>query len=523
MAPPLQRSRRLRHVARALGAAGDEEDGVATATSTRAGTRAGLNIQGRGYSAAKELTDLPEQDPSAVYGAQEKLAYQQFKEARAGKGMEQYTRLEGEYSRYLEDPYSEPPLPREPLSDEVEVLIIGAGFASLLMTARLHAAGFGDVRICEKGGDVGGTWYWNRYPGIACDVESYSYFPLLEEMDYIPTMKFASGFEIFEYCQKVAERYDIYSSALFHTTVQETRWMEDEGRWEVITDRGDAMRARFVIMANGILTQPKLAKIEGMDSFEGVSFHTSRWDYSHDLRGKKVGIIGTGATSVQAVPELAEVVDELYVFQRTPSSIDVRNQRETDVEQVAEWQKTPGWSLERRERFNTISGGRAALIGVRPATVGFRILTRLSDAHRCCQQDDDFLEGRSDEPDPRKRGVEKGPRLQLSPEELQEKLLETNFRIMEQIRERVDREVDDPVTAAALKPYYPYGCKRPCFHDEYLSSFVSTATVCPSSHQAILLRPLPRTEPRQRPPGRLRPRRCHSDQCGRAGRRRQRA
>ena len=188
-------------------------------------------------------------------------------------------------------------------------------------------------------------------------------------MDYIPTMKFASGFEIFEYCQKVAERYDIYSSALFHTTVQETRWMEDEGRWEVITDRGDAMRARFVIMANGILTQPKLAKIEGMDSFEGVSFHTSRWDYSHDLRGKKVGIIGTGATSVQAVPELAEVVDELYVFQRTPSSIDVRNQRETDVEQVSEWQKTPGWSLERRERFNTISGGRAALIGVSPATV----------------------------------------------------------------------------------------------------------------------------------------------------------
>ena len=243
-------------------------------------------------------------------------------------------------------------------------------------------------------------------------------------------MKFASGFEIFEYCQKVAERYDIYSSALFHTTVQETRWMEDEGRWEVITDRGDAMRARFVIMANGILTQPKLAKIEGMDSFEGVSFHTSRWDYSHDLRGKKVGIIGTGATSVQAVPELAEVVDELYVFQRTPSSIDVRNQRETDVEQVSEWQKTPGWSLERRERFNTISGGRAALIG-----------------------DDDFLEGRSDEPDPRKRGVEKGPRLRLSPEELQEKLLETNFRIMEQIRDRVDREVHDPATAAALKPY----------------------------------------------------------------------
>ena len=183
MAPPLQRNRRLRLVARALGAAGDEEDGVATATSTRAGTRAGLNIQGRGYSAAKVLTDLPEQDPSAVYGAQEKLAYQQFKEARAGKGMGQYTRLEGEYSRYLEDPYSDPPVPREPLSDEVEVLIIGAGFASLLMTARLHAAGFADVRICEKGGDVGGTWYWNRYPGIACDVESYSYFPLLEEMD----------------------------------------------------------------------------------------------------------------------------------------------------------------------------------------------------------------------------------------------------------------------------------------------------------------------------------------------------
>ena len=165
------------------------------------------------------------------------------------------------------------------------------------------------MRFCEKGGDVGGTWYWNRYPGIACDVESYSYLPLLEEMGYVPTMKFASGFEILEYCQTMAEKFGFYDHCLFHTTVEQTEWDEETGRWTVYTDRGDAMRARFVILANGILTTPKLARIDGMETFKGESFHTSRWNYNIDLNGKRVGIIGTGATAVQAIPELAKIVE----------------------------------------------------------------------------------------------------------------------------------------------------------------------------------------------------------------------
>ena len=351
--------------------------------------------------------------------------------------------MKGEFSRYPEDVYSADPVPREALTDECDVLVVGAGFAGLLLWHKLRAAGFENVRFCEKGGDVGGTWYWNRYPGIACDVESYSYLPLLEEMDYIPSMKFAAGFEIMEYCQKMAEKFGFYDKCLFHTTVEKTEWDEASTRWTVHTDRGDAMRAKFVVLANGILTTPKLARIDGMQSFAGDSFHTSRWDYNIDLKGKRVGIIGTGATAVQAVPELAKIVEELYVFQRTPSSIDVRDQRETSVEEFREWAKEPGWAKARRARFAKISQGRTAL-----------------------KANDDYLAGRVNDFRERKQHSE-----QISPEELVQKQLDSNFRIMEQIRARVDAIVEDPATAAALKPYYPYGCKRPTFHDEYLPTF----------------------------------------------------
>ena len=135
--------------------------------------------------------------------------------------------MEGEFKKYLDDVYSEPPIPREALTDECEILVVGAGFGGLLLWHKLSEAGFTDVRFCEKGGDVGGTWYWNRYPGIACDVESYSYLPLLEEMGYVPSMKFASGFEILEYCQNMAQKFGFYDHCLFHTTVAATTWDED--------------------------------------------------------------------------------------------------------------------------------------------------------------------------------------------------------------------------------------------------------------------------------------------------------
>ncbi len=296
--------------------------------NTRA-AKAHDNITGKGYAVVNDaaLKALPEAPPGAVFNAAEQAKYREFKESRSGAA--DYIALEGTFSKYLEDVHSAAPVPREALTDECEILVVGAGFAGLMLWYKLSQAGFRDVRFCEKGGDVGGTWYWNRYPGIACDVEAYSYLPLLEETGYIPTMKFASGFEIMEYCQTIAEKFGFYDHCLFHTTVEETRWDEAIGRWVVGTDRGDQMKARFLVIANGILTTPKLARIEGMETFKGKAFHTSRWDYNVDLTDKRVGIIGTGATAVQVIPELAKIVKELYVFQRTPSSIDVRDQRAT--------------------------------------------------------------------------------------------------------------------------------------------------------------------------------------------------
>ena len=400
-------------------------------------------IAGKGYSVVEDeaLKALPPHPPGAVFNAEEQAKYRANKEAR--RGAADYIAMEGEFSKYLEDVYSAPPVPRKALTDECEVLVIGAGFGGLLLWHKLQKEGFHDVRFCEKGGDVGGTWYWNRYPGIACDVEAYSYLPLLEEMEYVPAMKFASGFEILEYCQSMAEKFGFYDHCLFHTTVEKTEWDEATGRWTVYTDRGDAMRARYVILANGILTSPKLARIEGMETFKGDAFHTSRWNYHVDLKGKRVGIIGTGATAVQAIPELAKIVGELTVFQRTPSSIDVRDQRATTPEEIDAWSKEPGWAKARRARFSKISSGRTAI-----------------------KANDDYLAGEVEDFKERKEYER-----ELSPEELVEKQLESNFRIMEQIRARVDAIVVDPKTAEALKPYYPYACKRPTFHDEYLPAF----------------------------------------------------
>ncbi|MEM9621212.1 MAG: NAD(P)/FAD-dependent oxidoreductase, partial [Pseudomonadota bacterium] len=246
-----------------------------------------------------------------------------------------------------------------------------------------------------------------------------------------------------EYCQSIADQFGFYDQCLFHTTVEKTEWDEADQRWTVYTDRGDAMRARFVVLANGILTSPKLAKIKGMETFAGDAFHTSRWNYDVDLQGKRVGIIGTGATAVQAVPELAKVVGELFVFQRTPSTIDVRNQRATTQEEIDTWRSQPGWALERRQRFKRISEGRTALVA-----------------------NDDYLTGKVADFKVRKEHAEK-----ISREELMQKQLDTNFRLMEQLRSRVDAAVEDPVTAEALKAYYPWGCKRPAFHDEFLPTF----------------------------------------------------
>lgn len=368
-------------------------------------------------------------------------------------GNEQYRDISGEFGHYLEDPYVEPGFAREPLTDEVEVVVIGGGFGGLLAGARLREAGVRQVRMIEKGGDFGGTWYWNRYPGAACDIESYIYLPLLEELGYVPVEKYTRAPEILRHSQAIGRHFGLYDDACFQTEVTRLDWNEDLRRWIVGTNRGDAMRARFVVMANGPLHRPKLPGIPGVESFKGHSFHTSRWDYAYTGGGpdggldrisdKRIAVIGTGATAVQCVPHLGAGAGELYVFQRTPSSIDVRNNRPTDPQ----WAQSlePGWQQARMDNFNVLVSG------------GFQEVDLVNDGWT------DII---------RNLGMIAQSRLGKAGAHDPAALVQlADFQKMEQIRARVDAVVQDQATAEALKPYYNQFCKRPCFHDEYLQTF----------------------------------------------------
>ncbi|MEN9507244.1 MAG: hypothetical protein RI958_3170 [Actinomycetota bacterium] len=387
-------------------------------------------------------------DPDAL---REKYREERDKRLRVD-GNEQYIEVVGEFARYLEDPYV-PRVEREPLFDTVDVAVIGGGFAGLLAGARLREAGIEDIRVIEKGGDFGGTWYWNRYPGAACDVESYIYLPLLEEIGYMPKEKYSKAAEILAHSQAIGRHFDLYRNACFQTEVTELRWDDAESRWIISTSRGDRMRARFVCMANGPLHRPKLPGIPGIESFRGHTFHTSRWDYDYTggtsaggldrLADKRVGIIGTGATAVQCVPHLGAGAKELYVFQRTPSSIDVRDNRPTDPAWAASLE--PGWQRRRMENFNNLVSGVFEPEDL--VNDGWTdIIGNLLIMARSGQAD-------------------------LSPEGLGHTMELADFQKMEQIRSRVEAIVADPRTAEALKPYYRQFCKRPCFHDEYLDTF----------------------------------------------------
>jgi cyclohexanone monooxygenase len=340
------------------------------------------------------------------------------------------------------------------LTDQVDVVVIGGGFGGLLAGARLREAGVEDIRVIEKGGDFGGTWYWNRYPGAQCDIEAYVYLPLLEELEFVPKEKYTRAPEILAHSRAIGEKYDLYRNACFQTEVTQMRWDEDSARWIVSTNRGDAIKARFVCMANGPLNRPKLPGIPGVDRFKGHTFHTSRWDYAYTggdsegnltkLRGKRVGIIGTGATAVQCVPHVGQTAEHLYVFQRTPSSIDVRNNRPTDPE----WANTlePGWHQQRMDNFNILVSG------------GFQEVDLVNDGWT------DII---------RKLlvMVQSDENKDLSPEGLARSMEMADFEKMEEIRARVASVVEDPDAAEALKPYYRQFCKRPCFHDDYLQTF----------------------------------------------------
>ena len=378
--------------------------------------------------------------------AREKYRIEREKRLRAD-GIRQYKELKGDYEEFDRDPYVEPGFTRDAVTEDVDVVIVGGGFGGMIEAANLTKAGITNFRIIEKAGDFGGTWYWNRYPNAACDVESYVYLPLLEDTGYMPTEKYAKAPEIFAYCQLLGRTFDLYRGALFQTEVEDMRWDESRKRWDVMTSRQDVLSAKFIVIAGGVLHKAKLPGIPGIETYAGRAFHTSRWDYSYTggssqtlmekLADKRVGIIGTGATAVQVVPKLAEAAKELFVFQRTAACVGVRNNKPTDYE----WFKSlkPGWQAERMRNFTQ------AVTGAQPAVdLIDDEWTKMNwvDTRKLPENDEEALE-----------------------------LERIDFENMERVRQRIADVITDPATAELMMPWYSQSCKRPCFHDEYLPAF----------------------------------------------------
>jgi cyclohexanone monooxygenase len=404
-----------------------------------------------------DLKCRPTQTPDDVDLPALRERYRQERDRRLRpEGSGQYVEAADDFADFYEvDPYS-PPVIRDPISDDVDVVVLGGGFAGLITAGRLKQAGIADVRIIEMAGDFGGTWYWNRYPGLQCDVESYCYLPLLEEVNYIPRERYSCGQEIYEHCQRIGRHFDLYESALFGTQVRSLRWDGSVRRWRIATQRGDDLRSRFVVMASGPFNRPKLPGIPGIGSFQGHSFHTARWDYEytggdrsgglHRLGDKRVAIIGTGATAVQVVPVLARYARHLYVFQRTPSYVDERRNQPTDPDWVRSLR--PGWQAARQANFHagtfeSFTPGQEDLVCDGWTEVNRNLAARLAGMG---------WPG-------------------LTPEQLMELHELEDYRAMERLRRRIDSTVKDRKTAEALKPWYRFLCKRPCFNDEYLPSF----------------------------------------------------
>src|ERR1700757_4095767 len=376
--------------------------------------------------------------------------YQLEREKRLNpQGNAQYIAIEGQFEDFARDPNATNKFTRSASVDSVDVLIVGGGIAGILTSVQLRRAGIGSFRLIEKGADFGGTWYWNRYPGIACDCESLIYLPLLEEFDYTPSAKYAPGAEIAEHLRRIAEKYELYENTYLQTQVSEIRWSERDARWLVSTDRGDCIRAKFVVLGSGPLHRPKLPGIPGIGDFRGKQFHSSRWDYDYTggspaggldrLRDKRVAVVGTGSSGIQIVPVVARDARHLYVVQRTPSIIDSRDNAPLEPGWTDRQER--GWQRRRMENFDAI------LAGIAQDT---NMVADQWAAIWC-------------------RDIQVGPTD--SPEAVAAMLEEMDFAQMERIRARVDELVDDPVTAEALKPYYSRFCKRPTFNDEYLPTF----------------------------------------------------
>jgi len=404
-----------------------------------------------------QKTNVPAPETVDIAALKEKYRYERDKRIRP-EGQEQYAVHTDNLTldTYEHDPFT-PVVPRDGIDEEIDVAILGGGWTGILAAYHLTNAGVTSFRNIDHAGGFGGTWYWNRYPGIQCDNDAYCYLPLLEEMGWLPSKKFSDGKEIYDYIQSIVDRFGFRDKALFHTMVKALKWDEDIKRWHVTTSRGDTIRARFVVMAGGTLSTPKFPAVPGLHAFKGHKFHTSRWDYEYTggewnnpvldkLRDKRVAIVGTGATAIQAVPYLGKYAKQLYVLQRTPSSVDKRDNPPTDPEWAASLK--PGWQAHRQENF--LRAANEVLARDAPDLICdfWTEINRNLNAER-------EAEGWPD----------------LTMEEFMARREMMDFRVMERVRQRVDSIIKDPATAEALKPWYRFMCKRPLSNDDYYDTF----------------------------------------------------
>ena len=373
------------------------------------------------------------------------------------EGQQQYLKTQDDFAASYEDDPHTPMQPRAAIVEDLDVAILGGGFSGLMAGVHLRNAGVDTFRHIEHAGDFGGVWYWNRYPGIQCDNDAYCYLPLLEETGFVPSKKFADGFEIQAHCQRIANKYRLYDRALFHTLIKALRWDASMQRWRITTQRGDDLRARFVLMCGGPLNRPKLPGIPGIEQFQGRLFHTARWDYDYTggswrepvlskLTDKRVAIVGTGASAVQAIPYLGRYAQQLYVLQRTPSSVDKRPNPPTDPAWIESLQ--PGWQKERQAHFH-----RAAVERLMPGEEDL-ICDIWTEVNRNLAA---------------KLHAQGSPQLALQ-DYLAMREVE-DYLVMERMRRRVDSIVTDRATADALKPWYRFLCKRPCSNDAYYETY----------------------------------------------------
>lgn len=380
--------------------------------------------------------------------------YQEERDKRLrDDGDRQYIETVGEMADFAEvDPYAPDNGARPPETRHHEVVIIGGGFGGLFSATTLQKEGIDNVCVIEAGSDFGGTWYWNRYPGCRCDIESYVYIPLLEETGYMPTERYAKGSEIYQQCRLIAEKYRLYDNALFQTRVREIRWNEEKLHWDIQTDRDDTISANFVITSTGPLSKPRLPGLPGINDFKGHSFHTCRWDFDYTggnneggltkLSDKKVAIIGTASTGVQAIPHLGEGAEHLYVFQRTPTAVFPRGNRKTDDDWVSDLE--PGWQAERVENFNQVISGHIV--------------------------EEDLVNDCWTEIFSAIPSTTPGLRAPPTPDQMLNVELADAAK-MNDVRARVDSVIEDPAVAEKLKPWFRVLCKRPTFHDEYLDTY----------------------------------------------------